>query len=97
MKQMMIAAVMALGMYSCSDTCAKQAECAQKSGATFSQTECQNDSKIEQEKAANSGCGGEYNELVSCVAALDCSQINDGVAILAECGAKYSSYAKCVN
>lgn len=97
MKKLMMTVVLAsFGFVGCADVCAKQAECAKKSGATFSQTECTNNAKIEQEKATNAGCGGEYSDALNCIAGLDCSQINDGSAISAECGAKVEKYSKCV-
>ncbi len=95
-KIMMAVALASFGFVGCADVCAKQAECAKKSGDTFSQTECSNDAKIEQEKADNKGCGSQYSAALACISSLDCAQIRDGNAITAECGAKLDQYNKCV-
>jgi hypothetical protein len=95
-KIMMAVALASFGFVGCADICAKAQECAKKSGdSSYSQTECQNDAKIQQEKATNAGCGAEYNAYVACVAALDCTTLANGGAS-SECGDKAKAYSKCI-
>jgi hypothetical protein len=97
MKKLMMTVVLAsFGFVGCADLCAKQAECAKKSGDTFSQTQCTNDAKESQERSESKGCGAEYSALSSCAANLSCTELRDGTAIQAECGAQYNKYAKCM-
>lgn len=76
--------------------CGKIRQCAEKSGASFSETECTNELDVALESAETSGCGSEYDEYLSCAASLDYECSEDWSAkIASECGAALKAASKC--
>lgn len=92
---------LALGAQACggddaASLCAQLRECAEKSGAKFSETECNETFTKQREKADTAGCASEYDDVMSCVSGIDfqCSD-NFERKSAAECGAKIKALDKC--
>jgi hypothetical protein len=100
MRQFVIGGVLAVGLLGCGGAtgafCSKSQECAQKSGATFSISECQNNVTANREKAASKNCASQFDDLATCLAGLSCDAINDANAQEANCGGKNNTYVKCM-
>ncbi len=81
-----------------SSLCGQAQECAVKAGAEFSKTKCENDAKVEAEKADTAGCGDQYGDLANCITGLDLQCSDDlGRKISAECGKEDKAYRKCID
>jgi hypothetical protein len=96
MKRFVAVFLVSVGLLSCggspaASACAREVECAKKAGQTASQTQCENDAKIQAELAAGKGCGNELNASYNCQAKLTCDQDFDR-----NCGAEAQKYLKCI-
>lgn len=76
--------------------CGRVQQCAERSGAAFSETECRTDLQKLSEQADTAGCGDEYADYMDCVGALEFACSDDlETMIRTECGAKMKKVGKC--
>ncbi len=95
MKKLLVGAVLAMGLVGCgTGFCERQEDCAKKSGAVFSVTECRTEDKINREKSDAKACGKQYDELTSCIGALSCPITTETIS--GNCGGKAQLWLKCV-
>jgi hypothetical protein len=91
----LVAAIAVLALAGCGgDLCAKEQECAQKSGATFSITECRQNASIQREQAQSRNCAAQYDALTACAVGLSCG--STAADLTTNCGARVNDYARCL-
>lgn len=94
MKKLMMVVLLGVVGMSCRDFCAVAEDCAKKSGAAFSITQCRNEYQTAREQANTKGCASQFDDFYNCSGSLACGATTDQVA--ANCGAKANSLIKCL-
>ena len=81
------------------DFCAAAESCYRKAGEAFSVSQCEDAVQAILEGAEVKGCGGEYEDFISCVEDLSCDQLRfyaEQNQAPQDCGAAANRYNKCM-